>query len=72
MKKILMFTAILMLALTSNATFHRILTTADLNREKEGWDYTRSVDASGNVWVHCFPDYENCGLCPMVDPGGSS
>ena len=58
-----------MLTLTSNATYHRIITSADLEKEKEGWDYTRSVTSNGDVWVHCTPDYEICGLCPMTDPG---
>ncbi len=64
-----MFTVILMFSFYSKAVFHRIITTADLEREKAGWSYDRNVDPAGNVWVHCWPDDENCGLCPMTDPG---
>jgi hypothetical protein len=70
MKKILILTALLMFTLTSNATFHRKINAADLAVEKEGWQYERVVWPDGDVWVHCYPDYEICGTCPMIDPGG--
>ena len=71
MKKILILTAILMFTLTTNAVeFHRIITTADLEKEKAGWSYDRNVAPNGDVWVHCWPVDENCGICPMIDPGG--
>jgi len=58
-----------MFTLTSEATFYRKINSADLDVKKTGWQYERVSWPDGNVWVHCFPDFENCGICPMTDPG---